>query len=55
MLVAHLAEAVENACGESEHEEVEVHKERRPGGRLMLRDRRDDRDIPSDCEQEDIH
>ena len=45
MLIAKLFEAIDHASREEEDEEVQVHVERWPCCWLMLRDRRDDRDI----------
>lgn len=40
-----ILDAVPQADGEGAHQHVQVEEERRPRGRLVLRDRRDDRDV----------
>lgn len=45
VLITKIAEAQEDAGGEQENEEIEVHKERGPGGWLVLRNRGDDRNV----------
>jgi hypothetical protein len=38
VLITEITEAQEDADGEEEDEEIEVHEERGPGSRLMFRD-----------------
>lgn len=49
MLVTEVAEAQEDTGREEEDEEIEIHEECGPSGRLVLGDGGDDGDVPEVC------